>query len=132
MWIRRTPEEIEHLACEKEQSRKNPKIALLLALGLTILTFASWTFGGVRSRSNPAPSSAKSWEKIVDQGPWVFAGTFLLSFIFFYVLQRRRTFKGMEQTVFICPACYKPQRENDRQCTCAAKLEALEDWKWVN
>jgi hypothetical protein len=132
MWIRRTPEEIEHLVHEKDRSRKSPKFALLLALGLSILMFASWTLGGGWGKFKPGPPYKKSWEKIVDQGPWVFAGMFIFSFVFFYVTQRRRTFSGMERPVLICPECHASQHGDDRRCTCAGKLEALEDWKWVN
>jgi hypothetical protein len=131
MWKRHSPEEIGRIARRKDRSRKNPKSALLFALVFSIIAFVFWTLGAP-GKYNPGPSYPKSWEKIVQQGPMVFACTFGFLFVMLYFFQRRssRAPEEPDHQVLICPECHVPQHAHDRRCTCTVKMEPLENWKW--
>jgi hypothetical protein len=132
MWKRRSAEEIEQVGRRKLSSWKNPRSALLFAAFLSVITFIFWVLG-TPSKFSERPPDPKSWSQVIHFGPQYFAVTFGFLFLLLYAFQRLsgHTLGEPQLQVLICPECYTPQFENERRCTCASKLEPLENWKWV-
>ena len=106
-------------------------MALLFAALFAVITFVSWVLG-IPGKFSQRPSNPKSWWQVAHVGPLYFACMFGFFFLMFYAFQRLggRPFGEPKKTVFICPACFTPQYEHERRCTCQTKLEPLENWKW--
>jgi hypothetical protein len=88
---------------------------------------------GIPTKYDHGAVAPKSRVEIVTRGPIYFVGWFLFFFASLYVTQlaKGRIFEAKHPEVYFCPACHTPQFEHERKCGCAAKLEPLENWKWV-
>ena len=87
---------------------------------------------GLRGRHSAHPLEAKSWQEMLNEGPYIFAIYFVPFFIGFYGFQRyrKRHIFGDGKPLYLCPECHTSQYKDDRRCSCDAKLESFDHWTW--